>query len=201
MLDIIAIAVIVLYAYKGWKRGMILSIFSIIGYIVSLAVARAYSAELTNFLIENTGIDKFIDGFLGDKIRTAVQIDLATDMMTGFATNAVINAIAFFIIFSVTSLIIFNLGKLLNGINRIPVIGKINRFGGMIFGTIKSLILIFIILAVISLVVSAGNYKLEEAISDTILVDSMYKNNPIVSVFSDLFSPSKTDEDEKDPYM
>lgn len=187
MLDFLAVIIICIYAFKGWRRGLILSILSIVGYIISLVVARAFSSDLTKFLIDNTGIDHWVDSFLGDRMRDMMQMDIPTQMVTGFATEAIVNAISFFIIFSITSMIVFNIANFLNRIGKLPVIGTLNRFGGLIFGIAKAFILIMIVLAVLSFVVNNGNAKLGESIKDTIIVDTMYHNNPILNFINGIF--------------
>lgn len=196
MLDLLAVIIIFLYAFKGWRRGLILSVVSIIGYILSLAVARAFSPDLTRFLIDNTGISRWVDSLLGDKIRDITQMNIPTDMVTGMATQTVVNAISFFVIFSITSMIVFNIVKSLNGIGKLPVIGTLNRFGGLIFGSAKALILIMIVLAVLSFVVKSGNAKLGESIKDTIIVDTLYNNNPILDFINEIFEPKQKEQED-----
>lgn len=196
MLDILVIIVILLYALKGWRRGFILSVFSIVGYFISLIMARAFSPKATRYLIVNTSIDNWLDSLLGDKLRSVTQMNIPTNMVTGFATETLLGVICFFVIFSITSLIIFNIGQLTKGVNRLPVIGKANRFGGLAFGTIKGLLLTFIVLALLSFVVNIGNPKLANTIKNTIVVDAMYENNPILYLISEVLEPIKSEKKE-----
>lgn len=191
MLDLLVIIVICLYGFKGWRRGLIFSILSIVGYVVSLAMAKTFSPDLTKLLIDITGVDKYLDKFLGDRISDIMQINIPTDMVTTMATQAIINAVSFFIIFSITSMIVFNITKFLNGIGKLPVIGTLNNFGGLVFGTVKGLILIMIVLAVLSFVINNGNEKLGESIKDTVIVDKLYNNNPILNFINEIFEPKE----------
>ncbi len=191
MLDILLVIGLILFALRGWKRGLILSVFSIIGYIISLIVARTFSPQITNFIISNTGLDTWMDNLLGDQIRSAVQFNISTTMMTGFAAKAIINMICFFIIFIITSIIIFKFARFINRIEKLPFIGGINKFGGLVFGTMKGFLLTFIVLSFMSLVVNTGNDKLATTIENTVFVDIMYENNPIVYFINDMFVSSK----------
>lgn len=196
MLDILVIIVILLYAFKGWKRGLILSVFSIVGYFISLIIARAFSPRVTMYLIDNTGVDSWLDTILGDRLRGITQMNIPTKMVTGFATQTLLSVICFFVIFGITSLIIFNIGQFANGVSKLPVIGKANRFGGLAFGTIKGFLLIFIILALLSFVASIGNNNINATIKDTIVLDAMYENNPILYLISEVLEPVKSEKKE-----
>lgn len=191
MLDILLVIALVLFALNGRRRGLILSVFSIVGYVVSLIIARTFSPQVTEFIILNTGLDTWMDNLLGNQIRNAVGLNISTTMMTGAATKAVIGMICFFIIFAIASMIIFRIVRFINRAGRLPIIGGFNRVGGLIFGTIKGLLLTFVVLALVSLVINTGNAKLAENIEDTVIVEIMYENNPIVYFISDMFKTAK----------
>lgn len=186
MLDLIVILVILLYTFNGWRRGLILSVFSILGYILSLIVAREFSPILTRYVVNNTGIDNWLDGLLSKGIRNVTQMNVPTSSVSDLATNTLINVICFFIIFSITSMVIFNIARLINGVGRLPVIGELNSLGGLVFGTAKGLMLVFIVLALSQIVVNTGNTILREKIEQTIVVEAMYKNNPILYLIKEI---------------
>ena len=184
MLDLIVILVILIYAFNGWRRGLILSVFSILGYILSLIVAREFSPVFTKYVVLNTGFDTWLDSIL-----SVTQMNVPTSAVSDLATNTIINVICFFIIFAVTSMVIFNIARLVNGVGRLPVIGELNSLGGLVFGTVKGLLLIFIVLALSQIIVTTGNTQLGQKIEGTIVVKSMYHNNPILYVIKEIVPP------------
>lgn len=186
MLDLIVILVILLYAFNGWRRGLILSVFSILGYILSLIVAREFSPVLTKYVVLNTGVDTWLGGLLGRGVRSVTQINVPTSVVSDLATNTVINVVCFFIIFSVTSMVIFNIARLVNGVGRLPVIGELNSLGGLVFGTVKGLILVFIVLALSQIIVNTGNTIIRQKIEQTVVVETMYNNNPILYLIKEI---------------
>ncbi len=189
MLDLIVILVILIYAFNGWRRGLILSVFSILGYILSLIVAREFSPVFTKYVVLNTGFDTWLDSILSKGIRSVTQMNVPTSAVSDLATNTIINVICFFIIFAVTSMVIFNIARLVNGVGRLPVIGELNSLGGLVFGTVKGLLLIFIVLALSQIIVTTGNTQLGQKIEGTIVVKSMYHNNPILYVIKEIVPP------------
>lgn len=191
MLDILLVIILVMFALNGRRRGLIFSVLSIISYIISLIVARTFTPQITEFIISNTGLDTWMDNLLGGQIRNSIGFNISTTMVTGFATKAIISMICFFIIFTLTSMILFRIIRFINRAGRLPIIGGINRLGGLIFGGVKGVLLTFIILALVSLVINTGNAKLAQSIENTIIVDIMYENNPIVYLLNDMVQTAK----------
>ena len=191
MLDILLVIALILFALNGRRRGLILSVLSIVGYLVSLIVARTFSPQVSEFIISNTGLDTWMDNLLGGQIRNTVGLNISTTTMTGFATKAIIGMICFFIIFTLASMIMSRIIRFINRAGRLPLIGGMNRLGGLIFGLAKGLLLTFVVLALASLVINTGNVKLAQGVENTILIKFMYENNPIVYFISDMFQTAK----------
>ncbi len=170
MLDILVIIVILLTAFTGWRRGIILSVFSIAGYFISLSMARTYSPKVAGYLIENDGVVNGLNNFL----------DVPMNIARNYTVGALLNVFSFVVIFFIAYLIISSIGHFVNRVNRLPIIGKVNRFGGLAFGAIKGFLLIFIVLALLSFIVNIGNSRLGSTVKNTLIVNTMYENNPVL---------------------
>lgn len=70
--------------------------------------------------------------------------------LAGYALPYADSPIAFFAAFCVIVIILIVIGKMLLKVNRIPVIGKINRFVGLIAGAFLGVIIIWVCSLVIS---------------------------------------------------
>lgn len=182
MFDILLVIALVLFALSGWRKGLILSVFSIVGYFVSLFIARALSPSVTDFIILNTGIDASLDNLVGNQIRNITELNIPTSMVTGFATKSIVSMICFFVIFLISSMIMSKIVRLINRAGRLPIIGQINRIGGLVFGVAKGILLTFVVLAVLTLVVNTGDVRVKKELDSTTLVKVMYENNPIVKI-------------------
>ena len=69
-------------------------------------------------------------------------------------------------------------------ITKIPIIGDIDKVGGIIYGVLQGLIIIYIVLAVISLIApTAGDSALLEAINNSYIGKIMYNYNIILKIF------------------
>lgn len=191
MLDILVIAIIGLYAFGGWRKGLILSVLGIAGYILSAIIANTYSSQLTNYIINNTNIMNSIENAIGNGIKNVSQdplANVASGFVSDIAANSLIGIISFIIIFSISSFIIYRIIWAINKVGSLPVISEFNKLGGLIFGVSKGLIIIFIGLALVRFVIEVGgDVKLQQYIANTSLVQFMYHANPIVSMIEGFF--------------
>ncbi len=145
-----------------------------------------FAPKITEYLLNNTEISKYIETFLSSFMGDINALDLGTGIISGFATNTILNLLAFAIIFAISGIIISVIKKLLRGINRIPVIGKLNRIGGAIAGVGNALLITFIVLAFTYFIaITTDNTELSKTIKNTILIDILYENNPIVTLIKD----------------
>ena len=183
ILDVLLLLVIIFCIFNGWRQGLIITVFNIVGYIFSIYVARIFAPKVTTYLITNTDISKHIETILSSFMGDINSLDLGTGIISGFASNTILNLIAFGVIFAISGIIISIIKRFLRGINRIPVIGKINRIGGAIVGVGNALLIVFIVLAFTYFIATTtDNKELSKTMENTILIDILYENNPIVSL-------------------
>lgn len=160
---IIDIILLILLAYgllRGLTRGGVLQLFSLIGFVVALVVARLYSSDL------------------GDLISSIIpSSDPSTD-------NAVwtmfYNAIGFTLLFFVVQLIIRKIASMLNIFTKLPVIGFLNRIMGAVLGFVQMYLISFVIIILLFLT-PIGSAK--ELIEESSLAMYMINSTPVLSEF------------------
>jgi len=67
-IDIFILIILFLTALSGLRKGFVLSIFSIVGFILSLLIAKLYYPVVSRFLINNTGIFTKINTFVSERV-------------------------------------------------------------------------------------------------------------------------------------
>lgn len=99
----------------------------------------------------------------------------------------VINGIAFVIVLVGGIIVLVCIGRLLRKVNDIPVLGKVNRGIGVVVGVFESLLLIWIVFAVISFLsitgIAAGAVEL---IGENVFLTFLYENNLVLAILSAL---------------
>lgn len=160
IIDIILLIILAYGTLKGFTRGGVLQLFSLIGFVVALIVARIYSSDLGNI------------------ISTIIpSSDPATDSAVW---TMFYNAIGFTLLFFLVQLIIRKIASMLNLFTKLPVIGFLNRIMGAVLGFVQLYLVSFVIL-ILLLLTPIGNTK--ELIEESSLAMYMFNSTPVLSDF------------------
>lgn len=103
-------------------------------------------------------------------------------------TDVVIGAIAYLFTFAVLSVIVLVAGLLLNIVDKLPVINKLNKLLGVILGFLRGYLFISLLYVVATALgaTSFGSNLLEQVASSEFLT-FIYSNNPIVNFIMGMF--------------
>lgn len=119
-------------------------------------------------------IDKTIEN-----TSTTIQNDIATEV-TKNISSTIINILSFIIVYILARIILIFVNFVSDKISELPIIKQFNELGGLIYGILQSFLIIFIILAIVS-ILPFDNIKL--TINNTILTLFLYNINPILWLF------------------
>lgn len=98
-------------------------------------------------------------------------------------SGRLINIIVIVGLFIITRLILILLVLISDVITNIPIIKQFNKLGGILYGIIRGLLLIYAILAIVFLVVSiSGNSDIIETIESSMLTKFMYESNILLNI-------------------
>jgi membrane protein required for colicin V production len=119
--DLIIILVLAGFAIYGWKSGLISAVGRIAGIFVGAFIAGQYYTEVASYF---------------------AKISFGSEMLQ--------NAIAFIVLFGITSqligLIFYSADKVFNVVAIIPGLKSINRIGGAILGILEGALVISVVL-------------------------------------------------------
>ena len=104
LIDIIAIALIVLAMIKGFQKGLVVAIFSLLAFIIGLAAALKLSSVVAVYLGTNTNI-----------------------------SHRWLPILAFVIVFFIVAFLVRLGAKMIEGALRMATLGWINKLGGIVF--------------------------------------------------------------------
>ena len=94
-----------------------------------------------------------------------------------------INILVIVGLFIVTRLLLIILVLISDLITSIPIIKQFNQLGGILYGTIRGLLLIYVVLSIVFLIVSiTANNNIITVIESSIITELMYKNNILLNI-------------------
>ena len=209
-LDIFLLAIIILNIIIGYKRGLIKAIVSICAFLIAIIVSLLLYKPISNIIINNTSIDdqikeliinnntqneenkeeltnqesSAIEKYISNKIKDTEE-EAKTKTIEIVAETVSIKAIQILtaiIIFILVRIIIILLKIFTDAISELPIIKQFNQIGGITYGIIKSIIIIYLILTILFVVISInGNGIISRTIEESYVTKYLYENNIIVN--------------------
>src|SRR5690606_31676814 len=166
-LDLILLGLLVFGFLIGLRRGFILQLIHMIGFIVSLIIAYKYYDDLAPLLKLWIPYPDLSSNATFKMVLDGISFDAAF-----------YRVIAFAIIFFAVRIVLGIIGSALDIVASLPVIKVINIWAGGILGVIEIYLLVFILLYIAALVPIAS---IQTALTDSTIAETILKNTPYFS--------------------
>jgi uncharacterized membrane protein required for colicin V production len=167
MLDLAIIILLVIGFFVGLKRGFILQLFHLIGFIIAYIVANLYYEQLA---------PKLILWIPYPNLDNNLTLKLLTN--SGNMEDAFYRAIAFVIIFFAVKILLQIIGAMLDFIAQLPILKQLNVWAGGILGFLENYLLIFILLYIAALIPMD---IFQNTLDHSILAKAIVKHTPVFS--------------------
>ena len=206
IVDLIIIAVVLLFIFLGYKKGLTGSLIKLLSFIIAIVVAFVLYKPVANAVIENTVID--------DNIRTTLRATLGVEDKTenteenvpstimdninkeienataevkanviDQTTITIVNIGSGIVIFLAVRVILVLISLFAKILTDLPVIKQVDKLGGLAYGAIEGIVIVYAVLAVISLTsVIWANNAVVTAIAKSSLGEMLYNNNIILNL-------------------
>ncbi|MBV7506046.1 CvpA family protein [Bacillus sp. sid0103] len=167
MLDLAIIIFLIIGFFVGLKRGFILQIVHLIGFIIAYVAANSYYEQLAPKLTLWIPYPNF------GNVTSLKILTESSNMETAFY-----RAIAFVIIFFAVKVLLQIIGSMLDFVAHLPVIRQLNVWAGGILGFVEVYLVIFILLYISALVPIEF---MQNALDHSILSKAIVNHTPILS--------------------
>lgn len=151
--DIIILIMLLYGLLSGLMRGGVLQLFSLIGFVIALILARLFSPDLA------------------DIIHSIISTNNDT-------WSLFYNVISFILIFIVVQLIIKKVANLLNIVTKLPVIGFFNRILGALLGFVQMYLVAFVVILILFL---TPMEDVKDLIEESQVAKYMINSTPVIS--------------------
>ena len=200
-LDLIIIAIIALSAFIGYKKGLIKVAFGLVSFILAIAVSVVLYKPVSNFIIEYTPLDNYIEETVAERLNSSDMSDeetknivsnyynniknASTNVIADGISKTIINIGCMIIVFIISKIILLFFKFIGDLISKLPLIKQVNNAGGFLYGIIKGFLIVYILLAIIAILSPIININdLVVMINKTIITNIMFNNNIILILFS-----------------
>ena len=196
IVDLIIIGIILLFTFLGYKRGLIKVAIKLCTFIIAIIISFMLYKPVSNVVIQKTDIDEKIqttitDRILPEGISVDQEVELSDSLpniilnngaktvknISSTISKTLIQTICFLIIFVAIKIVLKFVTFIADLIAKLPIINQFNKLGGTIYGFLEGLLVVFIALAIISLVAPLLDLSLLDAINGSTIGSILYKNN------------------------
>ena len=210
VIDIILLAVLLLSIIMGYKKGLIKVIFNLCAFLVAIIITWILYTPVTNLVLEHTDFDENIREVIVEKgvikvdekeedvkEKNAVS-EYIKEYVTVPATEKTNNAIekaatviaekvvaiaVAIALFVVVRLLLILVSFLADALSKLPIIKQCNKAGGIIYGVIRGMFIIYIVLAILFFVMSVNNSgMIADTINSSIISKYLYSHNIILDI-------------------
>ncbi len=209
VIDIVVIAILVLNIIIGYKKGLINVVFNILAFFIAIIITFILYKPVSNFIINNTEIDdkikqtiienskkednsdnektessNIIQKYVEDSIKNAEEDakEKTIELVANTISIRGVEILTGILLFIVTRLILIVLGFITKFVANLPLIKQFNEIGGVLYGLLKGLLIIYIILTIMFFVVSINQKGIiSETIENSYITKILYDNNIIVN--------------------
>jgi|TARA_R110000737_G_C14621781_1_gene493402 membrane protein required for colicin V production len=139
-IDIVLLVPLAYAAWKGFKKGFIIEIFTLLAFFVGIYAGVHFS------------------DYASEKLSTSFEAD-----------SPYLSPAAFTITFLVIGAIVFFAGKAIEQVVKITALSPMNKMGGLVFGAIKMLLILSVLLSVVESYSEKNDLISQESRDDSML--------------------------------
>lgn len=208
ILDIIIIAIMAISIFFGYKKGLVKVAVKLCAFLIAVIIAIVFYKPVSNIIINNTQLDEKIESIIiengtkkleesneEDKTNFLEDMQQYVDEAIANTQNAIIenaakqisvrliNIVVIISLFIVTRLALIILVLISDLITSLPIIKQFNELGGAIYGIVRGLAVIYLILALAFFIISISNNSvISNTINSSIITKFMYENNIFINL-------------------
>ena len=208
ILDIVLIAIIALNVFICYKKGLVKLAVGLIAVAAAIILGLVFYKPVSNLIIENTELDENIEKAIiinftsetqeGQEIRYVSVLDYLekyvdeavnktqTEIVTqtaGMMAVKIINVAVLIGIFLLVRVVLLLLTFISDIITSLPILKQFNEVGGVLYGAIKALLIIYIILTIVFFIMCyTSNSTIADAINSSYVTKFFYEHNLLLNI-------------------
>lgn len=164
IVDIIIVAIILLSTFLAYRKGLITLAIQFVAVIIAVILTLLLYKPVSNLVINVTGIDEMIqDAILkeandimtnGEENANQVVETIQNNMLPETARTISINIIegvVILILYVAIRIALKFVTALANLVSKLPILNQFNKLGGIIYGILRGLLIVYIMLLLVNL--------------------------------------------------
>lgn len=207
IVDLVILGILLLCVFTGYKRGLAKCLINVLAFFIAIVIAAMLFKPASAIVRSNTEIDENIKSSIvsvfeqeeeekkDNNEKDSPIMQYITEQAKGateekkkeIVNNAandisikIVDVLSFIGIFIIVRILLIFVKALADLITKLPLIKQCDKIGGVIYGVLQALVIVFIALALITFISTALNkYEILELINQS-YVGSILNNNNIL---------------------
>lgn len=157
LVNIIVLLILGFGLLKGWRRGFVLQAVHMLGFFLSIIIARFFYTDVAPILEKIIPYPEGGDGALQEALKILPL------------EGAYYNMIAFILLMFIARIAIQIVARALNIVTYLPVVNTLNRFLGAVLAFVERYVIVFFIILIMAFIPGTEAYIDESSVATTIL--------------------------------
>ena len=202
IVDLIIVAIILLSTFLAYRKGLITLSIQLVAVVISILATLILYKPISNFIVNTTSIDDTIQNAIleeanhimtnGEEGSNQVVESIQNNMLPETARTISINIIqgvVILILYVGIRIALRFVTALANLVSKLPILNQFNKLGGIIYGILRGLLIVYIVLLLINL---SGEIEPENQVytlvEDSYLGKMMNENNVLDILFNNIYN-------------
>lgn len=194
LVDVIIVALVVLSTFLAYKKGLVAQAIKLCAVIIAIIATLLLYRPVSNFVINNTDIDETIQNSIYERAYDVAKQKTnnenpETDMVEGVKLAGIqhtsrelsiqiINVAVILILFFGIKFALRFVTAIANTVAKLPILNKLNKVGGLIYGLIRGVVIVYACLLLIGFIGKVDDSSvLHKTVEQSNLGKTMYENN------------------------
>lgn len=190
IIDIILIAIIVLSAFLGYKKGLVKLGAKLFAGIIAIIITIIMYKPVSGMIINNTTIDEKIENAIiqnttnfineNDKMQNGITEHVEKNVLPEQAENLsknVVYVITALVLFIAVKIILSIIISLMDFVANLPILKQFNEIGGIIYGIVRGALIVCVCVLLIGVYTKMKpESTLNNNIQNSYLTKIIYEN-------------------------
>ena len=164
VVDFIIIAMILLSTFLAYSKGFITLAIQLVAFFIAIILTLLLYKPISNLIINVTAIDETIQNAILEEANDMIANDengenqvietIQNDMLPETARTISINIIegsVILILYIVIRIALKFVTAIANFVAKLPILNQLNQLGGIIYGILRGIIIVYILLLLVNL--------------------------------------------------
>ena len=196
VVDLIIVAIILLSTFLAYKKGLIMLAIQLLAVIISIVITVVLYKPISNLIINVTSIDETIQNSIleeandimtnkeekSNQIVETIQNNMLPETARTISINIIQGAVIL-LLFVIARIVLKFVSGLANLVSKLPIINQFNRLGGAIYGLLRGVLIIYVLLLIVNL---SGRISPQNTVYTTVeesYIGKAMNENNILDVF------------------